>query len=396
VAKERNEDVSDIVSVLTIRALRLHGGNALCVEETRDYKVGAARLSTWLLIYILTSLVFLAVSELRWTISTAIGAIVSLLLFGVFALYLKSLTAQSFYLFVVVIWLVGFGWILIDGNGRDLFVVYVVPMLLAVGVRLGIDALKLAATIPLFIPVVFIVVLAPLLTEDPWRLATEAGPGRVVLLFGLSVIPLTVFAVRRVLRNSTQDSLTRAFERVDTDKKAHIQAADLVYKVKASAEVVEKKDLESGFHGAFRNPLDPACITHIASKVDKRFKRSSVRRLFVLIVGIAISTFAMVYSLAVVAMPAGLAGDWSKRDAVKYFNVRPFDLDLNLPLDPYLSVSLLFATLATVAFLAFASTDDKYADAIIRAVALAPAERLAYMASVRHHLVGHSECSKPI
>lgn len=391
-ADEVGKSDRDLPKILAFRALRLHGGKALLTGEKPDYSVGANRVSVWLLIYILASLAFLAVTELKWSVVTAIFSIMALLVGGAFAMYFKSCTARSFYLFFVLLWLVSFGWLVVSGRWSAVLVAYILPIIVVMAVKWGLSALSLAVTIPLFIPVVFIVVLAPLLTEDPWRLASEAGFIRIGVLASVSIIPLSVFAVRRVWRNTAEDSLRRAFEFIAADKDAHRKGAEVALKVKNANETIVKTDLETSYYNAFRKPLEPGCVSYIASVIDKKFRRRSVRLLLVLIVGVSISTFVLVYALAATAMPAGLASDWSEVVAINHLDLHPFDYTVRLPLGPYLSVSALFAALATVGFLAFASTEDKYADAIVNSVAIMPARRLAYMATVFHHLEGHPGC----
>ena len=384
----------DLGQVLAARALRYHGGKALLKEAKSDFSVGAGRFSIWLLVYILVSLVYIATSELNWAFYTAVFSVVFTLLLGTVALHVKACTAQSFYLLFVAAWIVAFAWLAIAGSGRALVVIYLLPVVAVLAVKWGISALSLAATIPLFIPVAFIIVLAPLLTEDPWRLSSEMSASRIAFLFCISVVPLAVFALIRVAKHPTHDALVSAFAAVRADREAHVTAAGIAFKVKSAQEQVAKEDLELKFKNAFRIELDGKCVAHFSSTLDKKLKRRSLRRLFVLVAGISISTFALIYTLAVVSMPVNLAQDWSKRE-VEYLRFDLIWYQVSLPVGPYVSVSLLFATLATVGFLAFASTDDKYSDAIIRSVSLLPAERLAYMASVHHHLVGHEGCSKP-
>ncbi|MEV6242845.1 hypothetical protein [Lentzea sp. NPDC051838] len=314
------------------------------------------------------------------------------LICGVFAVAFNSCTATILYLSYVVTWFAGWVWLLVRGDENALFAVYFVPLLVIFAAKWGIAALTLAATIPLFVPVAFIVVLAPLLTEDPWRLASEMGGGRIALLSVIAVIPLVVLAVRRVAKSSTRDALAHGFSTVGKDENPHVTAAEIAYKVRASDEKPKKQELEARYLNAFRVPLDDECVDAIAATVKKRLKWRSLRRVFVLVFGIAIVAFVMIYALAVAAMPSHLARDWSKHADIATLGFQIFGNQIDLPVGPYLSVALLFTTLATVGFLAFASTDDKYADAIIRSVVLIPAERLAYMASVHHHLVGHSGC----
>lgn len=359
---------------LLARALRADGYRKLCKEDPSDYSLGGRRISVNLLLSIMLGLIVYAVIDLRWSLLASVVAILSsLVAFAVLIGYLRF-PSRLTYLTYVALWFAAAFAQLVAGDLRGLAVTHALPFGIVLGVRWAISALQLTVHVPFFIPLALIIVLLPLLTEDPWRLSSVAGP-RVGLLAAVSALPLAALYVIRLARLSTISVLASAAEVLSKDAEAPGRAFKVLDKLrdKNGEEGIDEDAATAQFGRSYRGPDARTAVTIAASAAKVAFRWRAMRRFLSLLVGIGIAVWFLIYGLAWAAVPTRLAADWSGR-RVPFEQYDILGWNLSVPLGPYVLVASLLATVACVGFLGFALTEDQYSEALWRAVVAKPAE----------------------
>ena len=369
-------DESRALRRLLVRGLRREGAGKLCKEEPSDFTLGAELFSVALLCSALLGLLIFAVEQLGWTIWGTAGALVLALLS---AAALAMLTSPAVpYLLVLLGWAIS-GVVQLAGPGLGaLALTHALPFAVVFGARWGWGALRLAAGIPLFIPVALIVVLSPFLSEDPWRLGAAAG-WQLVALAVVAVLPLLALVAARLLRLSVADTFAAAAERLSPERED--EALELVNKLgrEEDEEQLDETKARTRLRRAYEAPFPADRAPQFAGTVSRVFKQRAVLRLLPLTVGIAAAVWSLIYVLASASIPASLAAEWSGR-AVPRADVAVLGLEIPLPLGPYLTLAALLAIVATVGFLAFALTEDRYSAALSEGLVSRPAERVLLLA----------------
>jgi hypothetical protein len=369
-------DESRALRRLLVRGLRRKGAGKLCKEEPSDFTLGAELFSVALLSSALLGLLICAVARLEWTLWGTAGALV-LALLGAAALA-KLATPVLPYLLVLLGWAIA-GVVQLAGPGLGaLALTHALPFAIVFGARWGWRALRLAAGIPLFVPVALIVVLSPLLSEDPWRLGAAAG-SQLVALTVVAIIPLLGLVAGRLLRLSVTDTFTAAAERVTPQRED--KALALIKKLgrEEDGERLDETKARTHLRRAYEAPFPAERAPQIAETVGRAFKRRAALQLLPLTAGIASAVWGLIYVLAWAAVPASLATEWSGR-GVPRADVVVLGLETVLLLGPYLTLAALLAIVATVGFLAFALMEDRYSAALFEALVSRPAERVLLLA----------------
>jgi hypothetical protein len=302
------------------------------------------------------------------------------------------ITPQQGGYLLVLLAVVGGAWLLLWGETSTALLVYGLPTLIITFGRWAIGALSAAARLPLFIPVALIIVLAPLLTEDPWKLATAAG-SQLIWLALLAILPLTVVLVVRLTRTDVRSEITLAIEQnTESPTSAEQIAAEMVSNLTIQGEkaAVNEPELAATISESYRGSVSKERIETLIEGARRRFRLQLLRRLMRLLVGTAAATYCLVYLLAWAAMPIALAKEWSAQDVPT--QVASFlGVTLLIPLGPYLQVSALLAILATAGFLAFASTEDRHEDAVRATLVSSHVNELVLLALPYLHIKSRGE-----
>jgi hypothetical protein len=252
--------------------------------------------------------------------------------------------------------------------------------------------MRLASHVPLFIPLALIIVLLPLLTEDPWRLATEAR-GRIAVVAVISVIPLTLVLIRRIMKMDVQAVFEDANGRIENESSRFSEAASrLLGKMRDSSSEPDfaRDSARSALEDSYRDADDH--LPEAIRLTSRALRVEATQKLLVLIAGISLAVWSLIYLLAVAAMPVSLAERWSGHD-VALWQFSSLGLDVCLPLGPYLLVSGLLATVACVGFLGFVLTEDQYSESLWQAVLHRTAEDCLMLAVPYLALRGEREAS---
>jgi hypothetical protein len=327
--------------------------------------------------FVFISLVFYASIKFSLGLPAALATIIGTLFFGALFIAMKIISSPTFAYLLLFLWIISIAGLIIQRDGAAILAIYGSAFAIVSGTVLSYRALQAAAHIPLFIPVAFIIVLAPLLTGDPWKLASEAGTQLVALAL-LAITPLMILLIVRLARVSITAVINRASADIeDAAPTTAKEASKIASKMTVQAEKPELDEaqlasyLAPAYDETFRNDHAGAIIV----AADKKFKAKLIIRLFKLVMGIGTATYALIYFLAWAAMPRSLATLWSGH-SVPVQRIALFGMSVTFPLGPYLQVSALLAILSIAGFLAFASTEDRYSDAIYNSIVHRPAVQL--------------------
>lgn len=261
-------DESRALRRLLVRGLRREGAGKLCKEESPDSTLWAELVSVALLSSALLGLVIFAVERLGWSFWGTVGALV---LAPPVALALTKLATPALpYLLVLLGWAVA-GAVQLAGPGLGaLALTHALPFAVVFGARWGWGALRLAAGIPLFVPVALIVVLSPLLSEDPWRLGAVAG-SQLVALAVVAILPLLGLVAGHLLRLSVTETFAAAAERLSPEREEETLA--LVKKLgrEEDEEHIDEQKARARLRHAYEAPFPGDRAPQIAETVSRAF-----------------------------------------------------------------------------------------------------------------------------
>jgi hypothetical protein len=354
--------------------LRTYRFGAICKDERRDFKVGSERLSMAMMSFVFISLVLYASIALGWGLYTALTAILGTLAFGVVLIAMHVMSSQMFAYLIILLWILSIIVLIVRGGGSALLAIYGSAFAIVFGGVLSYRALQAAARLPLFIPVALIIVLAPLLTQDPSKLASSAGVHLAALAL-LTITPLMVLLTIRLARVSIVDVISEASAEVEAEPLIVAkEAARIASTMTTRGETAElnPEQLANCITSAYKDGFRDIQLDTIIAAAGKRFKVTLVIRLIMLVIGVGTATYVLVYLLAWAALPINVAELWSGH-SIPIQDISLFGKLLHLPLGPYLQVSTLLTTVAVAGFLAFASTEDPYGDAIHNSIVRRPA-----------------------
>jgi hypothetical protein len=368
--------VDDLIRVLLVRRLRADGLRALCRNSSSDFTVGANRMSQFLVSSILLSLtIYGGVVTPLGALSTALGIGLALLIMATLIATRRSSPSVA-YVFVAL-WIGAALHLAVTGQWSTLSMTHVAPFAIVLAAIVSVRALLWVGKVPFVVPVGFIIVLAPLLTEDPWRLASAAGT-RLLILAPVACLPLFVLAATSIFRVEPMLELADAnaefgsqVQPERTAAKALLRVAETAERKRVSVDLVAER-LKASYMEDYR--YGQICDLNEAFK---RFLRvRALGRLIMLVLGSGIISFLLIYVLAWAAMPISLASDWAKVDQIPVASLTFFDIAVVTPLGPYLAVPSLFTIVTVAGLLAFSATEEKYSTAIKSAVLRERAVRL--------------------
>lgn len=373
------DDASSLVKSLLARKLRAEGIRAICKGESDSNSVGARRASQYLLTIVLLSLALYGSNVLAFGFIASSFALFGILLVFVVLNLTRRLPLINGYLAMLALWIVSAAYSVWSGRASTLLITHLLPFGLVIVGVFAARSLRRALRVPYVVPVGFILILAPLLTEDPWRLAAAQG-AYLVLFAGLAALPLLLYAASSLL--SVKPIILLSNIDLDRGDDATIPQEVLdglqSVNVDADSRKLSENEIKGVIADAYVRQFRWDNLFYLSQELEKGFKKRSVRDLLSFVVGAAVGSFVVIYVLSVSAMPRSLASEWSKVVDIPEISLNILGLTLRLPLGPYVSVSGLFTVVAVVGFLAFSATEEKYSKAITNATAGDRARKLFY------------------
>ncbi|MEV6634384.1 hypothetical protein AB0M54_26915 [Actinoplanes sp. NPDC051470] len=374
--------------VLLTRALRAQGFGEVCKDEPKTSGRLANVLSQNLLLSILSGLVLFSSVRLGWDFWTTAAAIFASLVLLVLAVMAKGCTNLLGYLAYMATWIAIGLYLLIDRDYDTLFITHFLPFLVIAGIRWAARAIRFTVHVPFFIPITLLLVLLPLISEDPWRMAVASG-WRIVLLAALTLIPLSIYLLVRLRRLDVATVLLNVVETLNArDLPVHDAWKRLAKNLNKPAENIDSDAAIARLADAFDADSDVTTdrLTRAVAVMAKRFRRIASARVISILAGVWIAVTALLYLLALVIMPQSLATDWSK-SGIGRINGDFFVWEISFVTGPYLHVAFLLGTIAAVGFAGFVLTEEKYFEGFTKGAIGQPAEQylilvLPYLALV--------------
>ncbi|MER6753593.1 hypothetical protein ABT235_05355 [Micromonospora echinofusca] len=290
-----------------------------------------------------------------------------------------KLSPKTFYLFFLGLWGASFVQLIIVDGFDAVLPTHVLPLVIVPTLRGVGSAATVATQLPLFIPVSLIIVLLPLLTEDPWRLAAAARD-RLGWFAALALLPPMMLLAWRAMRTQSESVLHTAADRLvelsDRDAVAFREIKKMHHsRDQALEEASMRREIRAAL--ATDQPEETAARILEAARTSTRLR--AARRLGSLALGVTVIIWVLIYSLAWASMPTSLAADWSKVE-VTFETLNIFWVDITVPVAPYVWVSTLLAIVACTGFFGFALTEDQHSDALWETVVQKPADKYLLMA----------------
>lgn len=204
----------DVYRLLLVRVLRASGFRKICKDEPIDTRVWANKMSVGLLAVVLNGLVLYGIAEFDWSLFRSVLFVAGALFVCMILTALKFLSHMITYLSLFGLWLIAGFADLIRGDIVGSFLTLAVPFILVIAGRWTIRAVTLAINVPLFIPVALILILLPLLTEDPWRLAAAANV-RLAWLACVLILPMAAVLIWRLGKTDVAPILKSALQKTE-------------------------------------------------------------------------------------------------------------------------------------------------------------------------------------
>jgi hypothetical protein len=242
----------------------------------------------------------------------------------------------------------------------------------------GLRAARFIRGVPLLLPVVLIVLFAPLLTGDFWRLASDLGVRNLVFVAALTIGPFLVVLTPQLRRSSRGAFVRAAGTATASDEAASAASRQL-------AKVARDRDPDLPDHESVTSMLEPyftrEAMNYEAPKIEDSIEKSVKRRVVVslvpLTVGLGSCVTVYIYLVAWALIPMRTVEGWLHKSIAH--GALPVVGDL--PAGPYLPGSVLLGILATAIFFAFVVTDEeKYASTLVDMVIQRPLGRAALFA----------------
>jgi hypothetical protein len=299
-----------------------------------------------------------------WLDATSVATLpIALLLAGGLGALGLAIGVRPAAVVLVLFWAAALGIHLVRADGDVVPAIGAPLMLTAAAVALFRTPrlVAIARSVPLMLPVALTILVIPLFTDDLWEAADALHPGNVVLVGGLTVLPLLVVVQRR-LRAEVEPIVARARGQIDPTAERRLQ--DILVKLLPDEEREQARgDVNRLLHRWFKK----ANFDEAAEALVLPLRRQLWRRAFVVAVGlVAVSTIYM-GALAWAMIPIAVADDWAG-SAIEVATVDVLWLDFDVPLGVYIVVSTLLGTLASAVLLASVAVDQEYANQLATAL----------------------------
>ncbi|MDP9136092.1 MAG: hypothetical protein M3N56_14835 [Actinomycetota bacterium] len=308
-----------------------------------------------------------------------------------------------------------------DKGLTDFAVTHLVPLIVVAALmyarRILGDVRGVVRSMPLIFPVVFIAIFIPLFTQEFWETFGDVNPLQAIPL-ALFVLGPVLFAVRHQLHNSGGEAYARNVSRLTGEGEQERVCRELSRILRrlprftrdvtlavdfigydrwirgieplarlASPESLEEQLRVSRLAEAFASPAPETYAPEIAESLKPTWKQRVTigLPLLVLTIGGALSLY--IYVLTMLAVKTETAGLWAEGTGprAKLGSVPTADLWLlDIPVGPYVSLSLVGGAVATAIFLAYVLVEDRYAFAVADAVLHSTIER-SLLLSVPYH-----------
>ncbi len=363
----------DAVRKALVAGLRSERLGVLCKDEPGRYELGGERLSQALMsFFALGDLLFLASGELLAPLLGTIG-------FFVIVIILAARVSPTVgALAIVLFWLASGAYQLLAIGLAALAATHGLPALVVVAVIAALRIARFVRGVPLLLPVVLVILFAPLLTADLWQLAADLGAHELAYVFCLTILPFLLVLAPQLWRNA-RSAFLRAAEAVEEDEAALAEAAAALEKAARDddPDLPERERLLVIIKECFSSEAIEREAPEIQQRISRLLGRRLLFSLVPLTLGLGLCVTLYIYLVAWAMIPIGTVEGWIGAHVTH----ETLPLLGDVPTGPYLPASVLLGTLATAIFFAFVITDEEtYATALTDLLVRKPLRRAALFA----------------
>jgi hypothetical protein len=229
------------------------------------------------------------------------------------------------------------------------------------------DLRALARSLPLVAPLVVLLLLVPLLTAETWEASQALDGGGLAAIALVLTLPVLVALFVRLNARIPQ-AYEAASERALGDaEELPTRVAPLIRRVGGDRAAEQFRDEAMPFLAQNLTVPVKDLVAEVRESSARTLRRTLARRLLptTLVLGAAITGY--LYAIAAIAIDEAVAQKWSGAAGI------PELLGLGLPAGPYLKVAGLLGIVATAVFLALVLTEERYSEALTKALLDEPA-----------------------
>ena len=352
---------------LLVRALRNQGLGRLCKGEPATWVDFSTRSSIALMTGFALGVVFMLSDWFDASTAGTVGlAAVSLCALGVIGMKIGPTGAAT----VLVLTWIAASAVQVLKSDQDVWATVGVPLVITIAAVTALQTRRLATvgrSAPLVLPVALTVLVIPLFTEDMWSTVHRLTATNLVLLVTLTLLPL-LFAVERQLRTKVDAALAEAVAEAAPDVALDDVKENLARLLPDDERDQGREDI-ARLLPHYWEPFNPADrVEQLVHPLRNLLKRNLV------IAAVGVATVAILYmgALTWVLIPVATARDWTAT-SVDIHTLAALGVHIDVPLGPYITVSLVLGLLATAVLLASVAVDDDYAEQLADALLRQPA-----------------------
>jgi hypothetical protein len=236
---------------------------------------------------------------------------------------------------------------------------------------LGIDPSALIRSVPFLFPLVLLLLFAPLITADLWRVASATTTARLVGLGVITVVPLAILLLRRLvgsLPDVIADTTAELALEPASAQKVHPLVERLLGPYEGSWVLNNGRTLlQLGFSEQSATEFSP----FLAIKVRRPLSRALAIRTLIMLIGLGLCVFGYLYLLSAILVAPEIAAKWSGQ-VVPETTLAMLGLSVDLPGGPYLAITALLSIVALGAFFALITVEESYSRAMAEALLYEP------------------------
>jgi hypothetical protein len=359
---------------LLVRSLRNDGLGAVCRGEPRTHEDLSTRLSYVFMTAMTLGVTFILADWWELGFYGWLGVTAGLLL----VLGLSSLwtSPQAAALVLALTWVALVVAQIGQGESGDLVETALVPFALttaAVWILRGRRLTTVAKSAPLLLPVTLIVLVAPLVSEDVWEAADALGPGEIMAIASLTIVPLLIVFVRQ-LRTEVPEILDAAVAKVAQDNETQARAIGRTVRLveeeqRDATRTVVEEDLSKVFSSGFSTDTQQA----VTGALTRPLRRAVIRRAMTTAGGLAVAVFAYLFLLTWALVAVDVAEVWLDR-SIPIETVAFPGMAVDVPTGPYVTIAALVGVIATAVLLAYVVTEESYSRELSAALLEDPIE----------------------
>jgi hypothetical protein len=259
---------------------------------------------------------------------------------------------------------------------------------------------RVLAAAPWLVPITLLIVVVPLFSADLWRLASEANFSRIVALTCVTVLPMVVLVLWRLLIVQFNGVIANIADTLHRNGSQHadevIEEVALAGRSRTSLgaelrrwwrKVRDRPPLKPDdpwaasvgemLRGSYDSPEFQYYVRYVRGRLKDTFRLQIVSRVLLLVAGVVVGSATYIYLIAWIVISAERARAWAGREDVSTWDT---GIGFELATGPHLWVASLMAVIATAIFLALVITTQEMERAFQESSTRGPVKRCLALA----------------